>query len=831
MDTIVSDSAPVRQVSTAPDPDWDAIIDSPYGAAPLNRVVRSGNWWVLTGMTVDLEEAINRAYDIGALAEGGRGVQDNLLIFVDTLTAKHVTDAPILCRVFQRIVVMARRLEANTQLLLEKRGWEVEFRFGFYVRAVSPATCVPKLTRWMKWQDPQKGERQLRGTTDLPDPRTPKWAYVTTYPIDESKPLPFTISAMDLAQLPLPACAPMLERMLFAAQSLAADGKGTLAVELLARLEELLALSPGLPAWQPVALGCRNAQELLRPVRMDPDQVPYLSASFYGELAKDHVPALTAYAGMFIRLTDRAYDLDARKRAAKLVLGEKEDAGAFQKLVGEQLAENFRLATANVKRAQDAIAPQSDRVQRAEKVFKDSMAAWKEAKEREATLAIVGAVFSFVSGVASMFAGNASGATSAAKAAADVASTAAKLAQIMSQLAKVGEVIEKIVRMCLEIVAAVDRIADAKSFADALAAITRDSLSDDAKGAPSAGAYWDQLWVEVKTQLAPAIKEGIGGAQEYLKELKILVIYGRALTTAQVALPPLIQEMARTALQKDIAKRQYDAIAREIESLQKEQMLSGQAMAVLWGNYRALQRSLLVALGQFDAAYRYWALTDTVTQRDNYRGIAELAGDLAAIADLKKMQARALESFKPQPQDYQREKFALPATVRAALLDGQHGSVRLSPTNSPLSAWGRTSRVRVREIYVWVEWAPGKRPTQGMIEFTIRTGGAYDDQRLVNNETKAFHFHGTPLDLTFRYDLAGTPADEPGGAVRVRAAIAEDFRTSYSEPTLYADWILSTPKASSGDATTVDLTRLKADITGIRLEFSGMYIKDPDRVV
>ncbi len=70
----------------------------------------------------------------------------------------------------------------------------------------------------------------------------------------------------------------------------------------------------------------------------------------------------------------------------------------------------------------------------------------------------------------------------------------------------------------------------------------------------------------------------------------------------------------------------------------------------------------------------------------------------------------------------------------------------------------------------------------------------------------------------------------PGDAVRVRAAIAEEFRTSYSEPTLYTDWIVS-PKVSAGDTDTVDIAKLKADITGIRVEFSGTYIKDPDRMV
>lgn len=808
------------------DPDWDAIIDNPYHAGPLVRASRAGNWWLVVGMRLGLDDALHRV--AGVKTE--RDNEDRLLIFADTITAQHAADAPILCREFEHIVVMARRLEAGAQLLLEKRGWEITFRLGFYVGSLSPTTQKISVERWMKWNDSSWREHQVRGKRDLPSPLTPRQVVVSTYPLDESKPLPFTEEAINLGALPLPACTTFLDRMLLAAQALGMEGKGELALDLLTRMDGLMALVPEQEAWHNAVLGCRSAQELLRPVRVDPDQVPYLSASFYGDIARDHVPALQAYAGSFARLSDRSYDLAARKQAATLVLGEKDDANSFQKLVGQQLAENLRLATANVKRAQDSIEPQSGNVKRAEAEFKRGMDAWKAAKEREAAFAIVGAVFTFVSSVASMFGGNASGAAGAAKAAADVASTAAKLAEIMKVLVKVGQAIEKIVKMCMAIVAAVDKIEDAKKFADDLSALTRETLSDDAKGAPSAAAHWDQLWVEVETQLAPAIKEGVGGAEEYLKELKILVIYGRALTAAQAALPPLVQEIARAKLQTEIARRQHDAVAREIAALKKEETLSGQAMIVLWGNYRAVQRSMLVALSQFDAAYRYWALSDVPPARDNHRGIADLAGDLVAIADLKKMQARALEGFKPPPQSYTRQKYALPPHARDALLGGQRVDLRLSSSYGPLSTWGRVSRVRVTEIFVWVEWAEGQRPKKGEIEFTVRTNGAYDDRKLVQGAAKEFHFQGMPVNLTFRYDLAALPADQPGDCVRVRAAIAEDFRTSYSEPTLYTDWIVSAPKVEAGDADTIDLSKLKAAITSIRLEFSGTYIKDPDKV-
>jgi hypothetical protein len=807
-------------------PDWDAIIDQAGPAGPLDRQVRPGPYWqIVTGMHVNLEDAIRRARDASRASYSHYRV----VVFADTVDARHDPLKPIALDWLDCLVVIGRRLETNAVLHIDANSvyWS-----GFYMRQVVPADGKRQLTHRRDWMDRTGGMHPTYQTGEYPDPLTPQ---VITTPFEdvdmyEFKPLPFLPLPMDFSLMPMRACLPLLERMLFAAQWLASQGKGELALELLGRLEQLLALLPAQAEWQPVALSCRSLLELLQPVRFDPDQVPYLSASFYGDVARDHVPALQAYAGSFARLADRSFDLDTRRQAAKRVLGEKDDAGTFQKLVAAQLAENLRLATANVKRAQDAMEPQGANVRRAEVAFKAGLDAWREAKEREAAWAIAGAVFTFVSGVGSMFAGDGSGAAKAAKAASDVVSTAAKLAELMTKLVKVGQAIEKIVKMCVAIVAAADKIADAGKFASDLSAISREALTDDAKGAPSASAYWDQLWVEVETQLAPAIKEGVGGAEEYLKELKILVIYGRALTAAQAALPPLIQEIARSRLQTEIAARQHDAVLREIDALKQGEVLSAHAMVLLWGNYRAMQRSLLVALSQFDAAWRYWALDDTVVVRDNYRGIADLADDLKAVANLRQMQARALDNFKPPPQEYRRAAYEVPATLREALLGGERIGLRLAPTDSPLAGWGLSSRVRVSEIHVWVQWAPGKRPARGAVEFTVRTSGAYDDRRLVGRQSKAFHFHGAPVDLTFRYDLAGTPADQPD-AVRVRAAIAEEFRTSYSEPTLYTDWILSTPKVSAGDTETVDLGKLKADIVGIRVEFSGTYIKDPDRMV
>ncbi|MBW8810281.1 MAG: hypothetical protein JF591_15990, partial [Lysobacter sp.] len=51
------------------EPDWDALIDNPYDIGRLERLVRADRWWVVTGMRVDLGEAVTRAQNRGRAEE------------------------------------------------------------------------------------------------------------------------------------------------------------------------------------------------------------------------------------------------------------------------------------------------------------------------------------------------------------------------------------------------------------------------------------------------------------------------------------------------------------------------------------------------------------------------------------------------------------------------------------------------------------------------------------------------------------------------------------------------------------------------------------------
>ena len=301
----------------------------------------------------------------------------------------------------------------------------------------------------------------------------------------------------------------------------------------------------------------------------------------------------------------------------------------------------------------------------------------------------------------------------------------------------------------------------------------------------------------------------------------MLVIYGRALTAAQAAIPPIEQERAQASLLAELARRQKAAVAKEIETLQAGMAISATAAVAVWLRHRSVQRTMFAALQDFDAAHRYWALIEERSPGNPSRSITDLANDLVKVADIKKRLQQAVGRFVPPPQNFRRGFNVPAAAVQDFLRDGSF-ALRFTPDYGPLAGLGKVGRVRVDSVAVWVIWNEGKQPQEGDMEFTIRTDGDYYDQFVEKGKVTPtpFRFLGARVNLTFRYN----PVTE---VVEVDGSVAEDFRAFYTEPTLFTEWQFSLPK---GDGA-LNREDLQGAVSGIRLEFSGKFIKDADRLL
>ncbi len=795
--------------------DWDAKLDSAFGLGKYNRLIRTGDWQVITGIRINLPDALS-------LVTPKSG---NLLILGDTINVGKKGTPRVDLTGFQAVYLMGRLFnpieDARFYWVPQNRNETYSFKMG--LAAKTYAAGVPD--DWVWHLD------SLRSIT-IWDGRN-SWQPAA---MEAFGPKPHRTADMELvaaafphASFPLDICKIFLCRTLVTAQWLVDSGETELGSELLDRLQQILTLFPE-TIFPELHLQCAATREAIQPIRQERDFVPYLSPTVYADLAEKYGPALKAYADTFTNFMNRNFDLQQRQEAARLMLNEKKDANKFQTLVSTQLEDNLTLANENVTRATASMTSQQTAVTQAKSTFEAGMQKWKDEKEREAAIAIASAAIGFISGIASIFAGNPNGATAAADAAAKVekaVSTLQKLVEILKKLAKIAQVIAKVAETATAIYKSVKQMESAKDLANRMSQLTIAANTADLEGAPSAGAYWDRLWVELETQLAIPVKEEIGGAAEYLKELKVLVIYGRALTTAQAALVPLMQEIARAALQAAIAKEQQKGVEGEINRLKAGQDGAIDLIGFLWLRYKTVQRSMLIALQNFDDAHRYWALSDAPIARDANRPMLDIAGDLLEVANIKERQQAAFESFQPPPEDFTKVPYEVSKEAVEEFLKTGQITLRFTPQNSPMTGWGRIGRVRVDEVFVWVEWLRDERPEKGLVGFKIRSNGIYSDQRLERGKMKPFTFIAKPLNSTFRYDLKGYSEKRRDSKIRSHAAVAEKFRTAYSEPTLFTEWHISLFSGDEGQGGSIDRAALVSAISGITLEFSGTLIDDP----
>jgi hypothetical protein len=508
-------------------------------------------------------------------------------------------------------------------------------------------------------------------------------------------------------------------------------------------------------------------------------------------------------------------------------LKKEEGALRFQALVTEQLDKNLGAATDSLERAQQSMTLQSKRVEEAEGVFQNGLTAWKDAQQRRANLAIASAVFSAVVAIGKIVGGAPPDLADLEK----KVQAGKKLAKIVLTLKKLDKIIKTVlalVKMVRQILPAVNRGISAATLAARMADVRREADESSFDGAPSAAAYWDQFREEIDAALAPVAAMGIPGAAEYLRQLRVMIIYGRTLTAAQAAIVPIAQELAQADLLTKLARDQHDAITKQIKAL-KADAPSSMLVAALWNRHRAVRRAVFAALEDFDAAHRYWALSDA-DPSDPGEPMEDLAGQLLKVADMKESVRQALESFSPSPQDFIGEKFKVPDADVADFLRNGSFRVRFTPELGPLAGWGDVGRVRVHEIAAWIIWRDtrsdgtqkDKRPE--MMEFIITTDGDYFDQRVVSRKVKTFRFLGPRIDRKFRYRVKKDGSTR--GTITVPARVAEDFRAQYSEPTLFAGWQFSLPR-KKGAVDPAMLKMLRRTVEGIELEFSGTFIKAP----
>lgn len=807
---------------------WDRLIDDAFGMGHFQRWNREGDWWVLTGMHVRLP----------ATMDGRPEGTSKLLVLADTISAAGRTKmASVEFNGMSDVLLLGRTVDLGNQSAWRRMQGEETFRIavlnsppsGWLHLSVdgvgrSGGTPRPAQFRWHAGTPVPHRIEFYRGETDF------EW-YGT-----RELPLPASGHGLD------DSCRTFLARLLLTAQGLLDAGRPADADRVLTRLESLLALHPGAVSWHAIAGQCMALRGMLRPPLPGSDRVPDLNPTVYGTVATAYAKPLRTFAGQFERFIDRSLDFAHRQQAAQLMLERESKAIEFRALVTRQLEANLKAADDHLARAQASIEAQGQRIEQAERAFNEGLDEWRRAQRRAADLAIAGAVFSAVVGIGKALAGKPMDPASLAAQAVKAGAIAVKVVETLKHINNIIKITAELVKMSQEINRQIERMDDVGAIANGVTHMRREADASDLRGAPSESAYWDQFQVEIRLALMPTLDEGIPGARDYLQQLEVLVIYGRALTAAQAAIPPITQELAQAKMLARIADEQKDALQHQVHAL-RDGSPPVELATTLWLNHRSVRRAMFAALQDFDAAHRYWALTARSEPGDPNLPIARFVNDLIKIADIPARVRDALASFHPRPQDFRIRGFEVPAEAVADFLRDGSFTLRFTPDTvtpdgrlvegrGPFAGRGLAGRVRVREVAVWLVWKGDERPES--VEFTVRTEGDYQDQLVHAGKPQTFRFTGPRVNKTFEYDprkerTLRKAAAALDNAIIVPARVAEEFRFEYSEPTLFTGWNVHLPRDRAGAIDPEWLAALRGSVAGILMDFSGSYIKEDNR--
>ncbi|MBO1347834.1 MAG: hypothetical protein EBE86_010755 [Hormoscilla sp. GUM202] len=256
-----------------------------------------------------------------------------------------------------------------------------------------------------------------------------------------------------------------------------------------------------------------------------------------------------------------------------------------------------------------------------------------------------------------------------------------------------------------------------------------------------------------------------------------------------------------------MSDNQVSRIQGYVNNLSDLQQPNKEMMQLFYQRYFNVKRWLFIALEDYNAAYRYWALSEPSVTPSIVSRASILQENLNTI---KGAYIAAIQSFSPAPSTFD-DKFCFIKDHNA--LETFKKNKKLVWTISKQEpVFESLDRVRLDKVRVWLDGAKHK-DSNGTIYISISTDGRYYDRL----GSKEYQFVGEPVRRFFQY----IPNDKltTDEKIQLDGDVTEQFRDAYFRPTPFTTWIISLPDDNSNNQR-VDLT----NITQIRVEFAGSAI-------
>lgn len=311
---------------------------------------------------------------------------------------------------------------------------------------------------------------------------------------------------------------------------------------------------------------------------------------------------------------------------------------------------------------------------------------------------------------------------------------------------------------------------------------------------------WDLLAVAIEDafDLEGGLLKRIAGGPEYRLEFRRLIIHGKSLSQARLAMAKANAQLAEL-IQRRIVAEQSVAIAERRLGQLSEQLRNDATLAQLaFGKVLDAKRSIYMAMEAYHRAFQYFTLLDA----QQAPALPRITASVDAFAEaVKTISGKLLthSSLVQPPQTMNEVVFTLddPALLQVLRASGGFVTWALAADAPAFHGFGR---VRFTRVQVFAEGVT----TPNDLEVQIVTSGVYTDKKPHGGTRR---FVGEPVQVRFVYS---------GGdkTIKFDGDIARRYEDDFFNPTPFTTWTLRILCRHGG---ALDL----AAITSLKIQFYG----------
>ena len=315
---------------------------------------------------------------------------------------------------------------------------------------------------------------------------------------------------------------------------------------------------------------------------------------------------------------------------------------------------------------------------------------------------------------------------------------------------------------------------------------------------------WDSLGATIEDTFenlgGGAIKE-IDGGTEYRLEFRNLIIAGRALSQARLAVAKANSQLAEMRLRSQAARNAVAIAQSRVDQL-GEQIGRDDTLAQLaFNKILDAKRAVYLALEAYRRAFLYFTLSDEAEAPALPRLTAPVDAFRSAVANItSRLLINSALERPPQPltEGY--------VTLDAASLSSLKADEGFFTWTLPVDhkAFADMGRIRFTTMRVYVEGLT----YDGHVEVQIANSGVYADKSPVDGTAR--HFVSEPLREAFIYDGATITGngDKLTATIILDGGIAPRYQGDFFNPTPFTTWTFRIK--AQGDQPPPDLSSVKS---------------------